>query len=1018
MGLCVLVASTAFAQSAGRIRGRVTDTGDRPLSDVSVSVQGTSLGAVTNSNGEYVIANVPAGTHSILTRRIGYARATQSVTVSADGEARADFRLNAAAAQLDAMVVTGTAGAAEKRTVANAVTQIDVSGVTSQTSLTNVAEVLQSRAPGVAVMAGAGTPGAASEITIRGYGSLTTNRPVIFIDGVRMDTDNLGNWGPSGAGTTQFSGQTTSALDLINPQDIESIEVIKGPAASTLYGADAASGVVQIITKRGKLGQQPLRWTTRLETGWHEWGVETLTNYTRCTAARKAAVDAAGAFTWPGCQSVPDNQIIVDSPFERSPNAMRNGDLQTLTMSLRGGGDRFSYYASTDFINNQGILYNSADNRRSIRSNFVLNPINPLQVDINVSYMRSRLQLPLGDEAANGLLLSAARGIPGLVSAVPTRPQRQGWSTIDPELANLYNNQTVTDRIILGTSVNYAPLTWFKNRLTVGMDYRASLAQLLSLPGDPDTPAGLNAQRMPRSYNYTLDYVGSAIAKVRDFESTTSIGTQVTSRKDETLFATGSQLPTREITVINAALSINAGNSFSQFNSVGIYAQEQVAWKNRLFATAALRADDHSSFGSDFDIIVYPKAGLSYVISEEPRFASWFKSIRADNFRLRGAWGLAGRAPAPFSATQAYTSGRVALGPSGVGGRLAASTFGNPNLKPEKGEEIELGFDSDYLGGRAGLELTYYRKVMRDLLVPLALPPSIGFPGSMLQNIGKTRNQGLELSLTGTPYTADRVTWDSHFSFAWNGNKLLVLDSLRTEEIPGGASYSPGMQRNRVGYPLGSYFVRYPQRDASGNYVFTGTAPNLVPVYDTAFKFLGGAVPTRLWSLGNTVTLFRDWRVYALFDHQGGHYLYNHKEYDRCALRGANGPNCARLNAPTVSDTIRALYGSVGTPTTITLPMTQTLYVEKANFIKLRDVSLTYTVPQQWARRAKLETANIVFSGHNLAMWTDYTGLDPEVNGYGNNVVRGSGSNAQFVRVDAYSMPMTRRFTAQVFITY
>jgi TonB-linked SusC/RagA family outer membrane protein len=1018
--LSVALAPAAYSQGTGVVRGRVIDAaGARPLGDVSITIVGTQFGALTNANGDYAISNVPAGAQTVVARRIGYARATQPVQVTTDGDVRADFRLNQAAAQLDAMVVTGTAGAAEKRTIGNAITQLDVADVTSQTSLSNVAEVLQSRAPGVAVMSGSGTPGTGSDITIRGYGSLTTNRPVVYIDGVRMDIDNLGNWGPSGAGTTQFSGQTTSALDQINPQDIESIEVIRGPAASTLYGADAASGVIQIITKRGKRGQQPLRWTTRFETGWQEWGAGSLTNYTRCTAARKALVDAAGAPTWPGCQGKADNEIISDTPFERTPGALRNGDLQTITTSLRGGGDNFSYYASMDLVQNQGILLNSSDDRRSIRTNFALSPSNVLNVDINVSYLRSRLKLPLGDEAANGLLLSGARGIPGLAPPIGQPAERAGWGTINPELANRYNNQTLTDRIILGTTVTYSPFQWLRNRLTAGMDYRTSLARVLSLPGDPDVPAGLNAERIPRARSITLDYVGSGTARVRsDLESISSLGAQVSSRLDETLFATGSQLPTREITVINAALSINAGNSYSEFNSVGVYFQEQLAWKNRLYLTGAVRADDHSSFGTDFDIIAYPKASVSYVISEEPRFRSIFDRIRADNFRLRAAWGLAGRAPAPFSATQSYTSGRVALGPSTVGGRLTTNTFGNPNLKPEKGEEFELGFDSDYLGGRAGLEFTYYSKTMRDLLVPLALPPSLGFGGSVLQNIGKTKNRGLEMSLGGTPVSMARVVWDARLNFSWNRNRLTVLDSLRTEEFPGGASFSPGMQRNRVGYPLGSYFLRYPMKDANGNYMFTGTLPNLVPVYDTAFKFLGPGVPTRLWSLSNTFTLFRDWKIYGLLDHQGGHYMFNYKEYNRCALV-ANGPNCARLNAaPVVNDSVRALWGSVGTPTTITAPMTQTLYVEKADFVKLRDLSLSYTVPQRWARRARLESAVMVLSGHNLALWTDYTGLDPEVNGYGNNVTRGSGNNAQFARVDAYSMPMTRRYSAQFFITY
>src|SRR6185436_17809985 len=187
------------------------------------------------------------------------------------------------------------------------------------------------------VGAGSGSPGTAAEITIRGYGSLTSNRPVVFIDGVRIDTDNIGNFGASGSGTAQLSGQTTSALDMINPQDIESIEVLKGPAAATLYGADAAGGVIQIITKKGTRGQQALRWSGRAEGGSNHWGARTLTNYTLCTAARKAAVDAAGLPTWSRCIGVADSGVVSDQPFERDRNAMRDGVVQNLSTSLVGG---------------------------------------------------------------------------------------------------------------------------------------------------------------------------------------------------------------------------------------------------------------------------------------------------------------------------------------------------------------------------------------------------------------------------------------------------------------------------------------------------------------------------------------------------------------------------------------------------------------------------------------------------------------------------------------------------------
>jgi TonB-dependent starch-binding outer membrane protein SusC len=1033
VAVSLFAAPIAALSAQGTIRGKVVEIGtERPIADVQVRVTGTTSGAVTNSQGEFVIAAVVAGTHEVVARRLGYTKKSTNVTVPATGDVRANFTMTPAASELEAIVVSGTAGTAEKRQIGNAVTQIDASAITSKTTLTTVSDLLQARAPGLVVGSGSGSPGTASEITIRGYGSLTTNRPVVFVDGIRIDTDNIGNFGASGSGTAQLSGQTTSALDMINPQDIESIEVLKGPAAATLYGADAASGVIQIITKKGKRGQQPLRWSGRAEMGSNQWGVDQLTNYTMCTAARKAAVDAAGVPTWSRCQGLADSAVISDQPFVRDPNAMRDGAVRNLSTSLRGGGDLYSFYVSFDKIHNEGILFNNNDDRRSVASHFTFNPQPQIDFNINLSYIRSLLRLPLGDEAANGLLLSGVRGIPGLTPP-STDTARWGWGTINAVNANKYNNQTETDRLILGTTVNYNPLSWFRNRLTGGVDFRSSLAEVLSLPNDPDTPTGLNAQRAPRIWTYTLDYAGTAAFDLRpSLNSQTSVGTQVIANQTEQLGATGTGLPTSEVTTINSALSLSGSSSFSENNSVGVYAQQQFGWNNRLYVTGAVRMDDNSSFGTNFDAIVYPKLSASYVMSEEPRFRAMLDRFHIDNLRLRGAWGQAGRAPAPFSAAQTYTSSRTAVGTTVVGG-LRTSSIGNPDLKPEKGSEYELGFESDALRGRLGLEFTYYHKKMNDLLVAIALPPSAGFAGSQLQNLGSTLNDGVEMSLSGTPIDRRNFQWESRVNFAYNRNKLLALDTIRTcqpwfgetcqpgkslaEDIPGGASYTPGIQRNRPGFPLGGFWVRYPTKDANGKYMFTGTAPNLVPVYDTAFKYVGPAWPPRTASWSNTFSVFGSIAVYSMFDYQGGHYQMNYKEYNRCATV-ANGPNCERLAKPGVSPEDRALYGSTGTPTTVTLPMTQTLFLEKADFVKLRDVSVSYTLPRSLTSKTRMESASIVLSGHNLAMWTKYTGLDPEVNGYGSNVVRGSGSSSQFVRVDAYSMPMTRRYTMQLNVNY
>lgn len=1025
--LLALFALPLFGQGgSGVIRGRVTEAGGNALADVQLSVTGTTFGAITGANGTYTISNVPSGNHEVVARRIGYGRGVQRVAVTTGGDVRADFQLSPAASQLEAVVVTGTAGAVEKRTVGNAITQLDVADITRKTNVETVTEVLQAKTPGVTISPGSGTPGTASDIVIRGYSSFTANRPVVYIDGVRMNTDSLYNFTPSGSGASPFTGQRTSALDLVNPDDIESIEVIRGPAASTLYGADAAAGVIQIITKKGQRGQQANRWSVRAEGGHNEWGGRPLVNYMTCTAALKAAVDAAGTPLWggangsSGCLTVPDNTVITDRPFERDPTAMRTGNLYSFGMSLRGGGDHYSYYLSGDTRQDEGILLNSYHANKGLRTNFSFTPSAKADFSVSLGYLHDNLRLPLGDEAANGLLLSAARGQPGRTVAKDANGNfiaaQYGWRTSYPAQENKYNNRTKTDRFTVGTTVNYSPLTWFRNRATVGMDYNQGFAQVLSLPGEIDVPLGFVAQRVPRIYNYTIDYSGTVTRNIgSNVESSSSIGAQLTSSRTELLSATGSQLPPGGISTIGSAVTTTGSNTFSEFNSVGEYVQEQLAFRNRLYITGAIRGDAHSSFGANASYIRYPKASLSYVMSEEPRLRGLFDRLRTDNFRFRAAWGRAGRAPQPFFANPTYASDRVALG-ANVASALRTGTFGNPNLRPERGTEVEAGIDADFLKSRVGIEVTHYDKTMRDLIIPLTVPASLGYSSTQLTNIGKTRNHGTELAVTGTPLELGAVTWDARITASWNRNKLVTLDPNRTEAILDGLSYTPGLQRNKVGYPLGAFIVQMPAKDASGNYVFANTGrTQLLLETDTLgpgqivphFTFIGTPTPKRQVSLGNTITLFRNWRLYALFDHQGNYYQVNYKEYNRCALQSP--AVCKLENDPGADTTLKRVMAASGASSALPL------YIQKADFVKLRDLSLTFTVPTSLAQRANVQAASITIAGHNLHTWTDYNGLDPEVNEYSNATNRGV---SQFGRADAYSMPQTRRLSLTFNLTY
>jgi TonB-linked SusC/RagA family outer membrane protein len=1011
----LLLCSTSplVAQATGTIRGRVTDAGtNRLVADAQIALAGTQFGAVTNQNGDYVITGVAAGTYTVTARRLGFSRAARSVTVTAGAEERADLGLRVAASTLDAVVVTGTAGATEKRTVGNAITQLDVADLTSKQTVVNVTEVLQSKTPGVTILPGSGAPGTAGEIRIRGASSISGYRPVVFVDGVRYSIEDLGGFSATGGGTQGLaqSSQVTSALNNLNPNDIESIEVIKGPAAATLYGAEASNGVIQIITKKGTRGQQSMRWGFKAERGRTDWNLLPEDNYTTCDALKQAQLDAQGTPLWPGCQNLPVNTIIRDNPMARDPRALRKADIARLSMNVRGGGERYSYYLAGDRDTEQGVFYNSDNSRSSARANFGFSPNDKSDFALNFNWQNGRLRLPIQDESANGLLLSARRGLPGRASLLG--PGNEGWRTISPTSANRYKNFTSNERLTIGATLNVNPTRWFQNRLIAGFDNNTTQAQLLFLPGDveitqdPDAASGANLRRTPTRSVLTLDYASTLLYNPRtNLETTTRFGAQVVGDKTEVLSATGIGIGAPDVTLVNLLQRTTGGEGFSENNSVGYYVQEQVGWNNRLFVTAAVRADNHSSFGANFRASVYPKLSVSYVVSEEPAAKRFIDAARINSLKLRGAWGQAGRAPTAYSAPQTYTVDRVTLG-TNTASAIRTAAYGNPDLKPEKGEEIELGFEMGALQDRFGADFTYYNKKTTDMLQFISVPPSTGFISSRQTNLGTVKNTGIELSLFGTPVQRSDLSWDARVNLSTNQN---VLESFgvegRTVDTPSGQAYG-SVQQHRPGFPLGGFWVTPPQRNPDGSAVLTPAGAAIFSPGDTARRYIGPSMPTKEIGFSNTFTFFKNFSFYALLDYKSGGYIYNLQERNRCQ----SNDNCWRTNNPaarfpqTATDTILwkelAVYRNASVSPE---------WIQKADFIKLREISLTMDVPQRLIGRSGAQSARLALSGRNLKIWSDYEGVDPEVNTYG-------GRN--FVRVDAYASPQMRRLTAAVNLTY
>ena len=983
-----LALPAALDAQTGSIRGEVVDAiTQRPVVGAQVEIVDSRQGGLTNTAGQYLILNVPVGEHEVRIQFIGLATVSQTVTVASGETAVADFALAQAALQLDQIVVTGTAREMEARSVGNTVSTIDAAELVDLAPISTVQQLLTARTPGLTLTANSGQAGSSSKLRIRGAGSLAAGlEPVVYVDGVRMKSGTQGGldvgWG---------GAQGTDALDFLNPADIESIETIKGPAASTLYGADAAGGVIQIITKKGRAGSG-LVWNASFETGYNEWALDTPTNYWRCTAS-----NISNPNIYPGCAGVAENTVLTDDPVKRHPLALRQNeggpesyaDLSTFNLSARGGGEAFNYYLSFETGGEEGVYYNNFRDRTSGRANFGFTPTERFSAAVNVGYVRTHVQMPYANNSSNSILRNGFRGRPG-----SSAPWEEGFRGFGPNLSNEYDNQTEAERTTFGLTVNYQPWDWFTNRLTLGMDkqdrYNSEVYKIDTTGAQPwgPTNSGGRVQRdLPVEHFWTLDYAGTMGADISDdLNSSLSFGMQLTREQFSSHYVDGQGFVANNLNLIGTAATTLASQAFVEQTSLGVYVQEQAAWRNRLYGTVAVRVDDNSAFGSDFSLVVYPKASLSYIISDE----AFFELPYVDELKLRMAWGQAGKAPDPFTADRAYAPDVTVVSDAAVN-QLSTASYGNPDLKAETGSELEMGFDASFLNGRVALEATYYNQRTTDALIQVPDPPSSGFSGSHFVNIGEISNSGFEFLLTGSPIYTRNLQWDASLSLYTNANELVSFGGL-LEEIAFGAFAQ--VHKHREGYPLGGYWYVDVQRDASGNPVLNASG-NAIVDYDNEV-FVGPQLPTREVAFANTFTLMGNLRVFAQLDYKAGNYQW----CAICSIRNRIDRNSWEVNNPDASDAERAVWLSRQTKT----------HIFPADLMKLREIALSYTLPANLSSAFRADRATVTVSGRNIWMWTKYGGTsDPEVTFY---------SQSDFNELDYASTPMTRRIAASIALQF
>ncbi len=990
---------------AGTITGTVVEakTG-RLLADARVRVEGTEVRAVTNTRGQFTLSGLSGATVQLTTGHVGFQPLTQQAAV---GGAPIRIELNQLAVKLDEIVVTGTVGEATARSLGNTIGKVDVANTVVLAPPTKLQDMLSVNVPGVRVVRAAGSVGSGGITRIRGAGSLSlSNEPLLYIDGVRVYNEAAVRT----QGFQNFSGESPSRINDLNPEEIESIEVLKGPSAATIYGTEASNGVIQIITKRGRAGRPVFE--THMATG-ATWLQDPEGRY-----PSNFYMDHDG--------SVKEFNVQKFRNSLGDPAIFSTGMPVSFGGSVSGGTDRITYLFAGDFNRDEGYMSYNSQNKYNARANLSYRSTNDkFKVDLSLSALRSSLKSaqafqPITTSIVWACVNNSCRPTEANPSTTGFNGPGRGFTFYRPEDYAETEAFDDVDRTTFSTKFTHRPFPWLQQHLTIGPDFvNNNSSNLDERHADSRRPFfsasnGQKTQGQSRTTYVTVDYGASANwAPSSTLNTTTSVGAQYYYKQLATLYGEGLIFAIPGPGDVNGAAQRSSSESFLENKTFGVYVQEQLSWKNRRFFTAALRGDGNSAFGKSFSAVYYPKFSVSWVLSEEPFLAnkSWIPQLK-----FRSAWGRAGQQPDVFSALQTY---QAKVGHLGAGG-VTPQNLGNSDLKPEVGQEFEIGFDAGLLNQQVAVEFTYYDKKINDAILSIPLKPSGGFPGFSFVNIGQTSNKGVELALDVTPIAASKLGLDLRFTIAKNTSKITDLGGLPPSIVTFASQY------NVEGFAPSSFFlkkvvsanvVKVPKEVPTATNVMCeggtdlGAGDGSVVSCDNAPRIYRGN-PTPSWSGSGsaTLTISKRLRLLALVDYLGGSTTdvgdvgYGHLFFlnSKSILTGDDPILTGYYNL------LQAGYGGAA----------DAAGLFNSGFARLRTISASYELPGKFAKLVGASSGSFTVSGENLAfLWRAQTEahgtkwIDPEIRPNFAGDVTGSQGYAQESFAQAARIRMALRFT-------
>ena len=996
----------------GALGGVVTDslTG-RPVNGAVVTIEGSSVTATTTDSGLFILSGVRAGRRVVHAKRIGFVPAERTVLVVDSQLVRVDILLNRAPAALDAVVVTAT-GSQLRRELGNDITILKADSIVALQPVSSVTELLATRVPGLTVEHSSGAPGDPARLRLRGAASITeTNDPIIIVDGARLYYDqsarrsaNLGVL----ANGVYGNPNAPSPLDQIDPNSVGTIEVFKGPSATTMYGPDAANGVIVITTKKGRAG--PPRWTASVVRGMTVMPGAYPASYFRFgTFSQFVQKGGASSFcpvTVGGDRAAcaVDSLVAFQALNDPTTTVLGRGNNTTVTTGVAGGTNTLTYAFNASVDNELGLLklpevstqqftliHGTAPpdwmlrpqtlNRWSLTSRLgaQLGPMADVSLSTLVTHesqQRSTLESVLG--AFMGSYFDR-------VSGTFCSPSTSSCSNI----GGFYTRTTDEATNFTNTlSLNWYPRTWLTASADAGLNVISRQDEGLSPSGlDPGSDSlGAIGLGHGSSLVKTVNVYATATAPLPlGFRAATSFGVNYVARTTSDLQANGGDLPLG-VTEINATLRQGTSNDQTDVASFGWFIEPRINNK-RFFVDAGLRLDGGTTYGTHVSLAAFPKVAVSYLVSDEPWFPAVMKPV-VNTLRLRVAYGHAGVEPGISDKLRVFQQSSSWLD-GGVVTIAQLGSLGNTQLQPERSTEIEGGFDAELLDGRLSIGLTSYRKMRYQALMSVPVAPSVY--GGILpveRNVGTIRNTGLELTLGTELVRTDLFGWRIDLNGSRNHNLVVATNGGAPIQLQGG-------QRVIAGYPLFGFWARpilgYADVDHDGV-----IGPSDVLIGDSAV-FMGTPEPNYEVALHTTATFLRGaLTIGGSLDYQDGLTQLNQVALDNLFVsRGLNDPG-APLGEQAAA--VAAFDGG-----------TNYGFFEAVSTLRLTSLSITYRLPLAMARRLGASGMSVSVQGTNLGLWTNYRGKDPDVNAF-------TASNGGLV--DAGILPVPRLWQLRMNVAF